>query len=561
MSGILGSSRSAHSVADILRVAIPVGVGLAAALYLKTNFPKLMGISGFSKDKSIPMVPVRRGDSTHDAEYNEDPGLFLAKCERLYGPVFNLKIHYLNLTCVSGVGLIREIYTNENVSFKDHLDDLTGLRAFMSGLTKSNKGADGRTIHDVIKNGISTQMGWIAGGLSDKMAIVTDEQLGFCQEKVIEKVPEAVAMIIASALADIFMGPKAAQDPALLKAFIYCTSEFAQLLMHGYIRNFWAIVTAKLNYNVLNPLCKYVQTLTRVATSIVEERRQQEAEANERGEEYKRPRDILQNMVDNMDYYNFIDLEDVCGHILLMVLGSVHTTGEACTSLLYFLGAYPEYIEPLYQEQTEILDEQQKERQEMRQAKLTSGEVSSMLAFESTDLDPMDDRAITNKAVKKMAKMDSIYREIMRYQLPPIMGTHKANEDVVLSNGMTITKGTRVTCNGWSVHQTQETQGEDPTEFRPFRYVGKNKAATKAAPDFLPFGLGRHVCPGRFLAVQDMKIFGALIVGRYSKIEILEREKTKLMLQNRLGTTPPSPLIFTSRPGVQLSPAAFAIAL
>jgi len=71
----------------------------------------------------------------------------------------------------------------------------------------------------------------------------------------------------------------------------------------------------------------------------------------------------------------------------------------------------------------------------------------------------------------------------------------------------------------------------------------------------------RHVCPGRFLAVHDMKIFGALIVGRYSKIEILEREKTKLMLQNRLGTTPPSPLILTSRPGVQLSPAAFAIAL
>ncbi|KAF9983447.1 hypothetical protein BGZ65_001785 [Modicella reniformis] len=549
----MSSSPAAPTIVNILRIAVPIGVGLASALYIKANFPKLLGISGFSKDKSIPMVPVRAGDSTHDAEYNEDPAFFLAKCEKNYGHVFNLKIFYLNLTCVTGVGLIREVYTNENVSFKDHLDDLTGLRAFMAGLTKSNKGADGRTIHDVIKYGISNQMDWLGRGLNDKMAIVMDEHLGFCQETVVKNVPEQVGLIIASALADIFMGPKAAQDPAILEAFIHCASDFGQLLMHGYIKNFWAIVTAKLNYNVLNPLTKYVQTLTKVAISIMEERRQEEVE---RGEEYERPKDILQNMMDNLDLYNLVDLEDACGHILLLALGSVHTTGEACTNMLYFLGAHPEYIEPMYQEQTEILDEQEKEHQEKRQAKLASGEVPSMDAFVGTDLDPKEDRAITNKAVKKMNKMDSIFRETMRYQMPPIMGTHKANEDLTLSNGMTITKGTRVTCNGWSVHQTEETQGEDPTEFRPFRFVGKNKTATKAGPDFLPFGLGRHICPGRFLAIQDMKIFGALIVGRYCKIEILEKEKTKQMLQNRLGTTPPSPLIFTSRPGVKLCPPA-----
>lgn len=59
MSGILGSSHSTHTVADVLRVAIPVGVGLASALYLKTNFPKLMGISGFSKDK-VRIASIRQ---------------------------------------------------------------------------------------------------------------------------------------------------------------------------------------------------------------------------------------------------------------------------------------------------------------------------------------------------------------------------------------------------------------------------------------------------------------------------------------------------------------------
>jgi cytochrome P450 len=38
---------------------------------------------------------------------------------------------------------------------------------------------------------------------------------------------------------------------------------------------------------------------------------------------------------------------------------------------------------------------------------------------------------------------------------------------------------------------------------------------TAVATDFLSFGLGRHACPGRFFASQEMKLMLAHIVMEY----------------------------------------------
>ncbi|KAG0275028.1 hypothetical protein BGZ96_003978 [Linnemannia gamsii] len=124
---------------------------------------------------------------------------------------------------------------------------------------------------------------------------------------------------------------------------------------------------------------------------------------------------------------------------------------------------------------------------------------------------------------------------------------HLARKPVTLSNGMKIAKGQTVVINLRSMHQSVKYQGEDPAEFRPWRFLGKAKAATKAATDFLPFGIGRHVCPGRFLAVQILKTVGALMVSRYSKIEMIDPSHEKRALLSRIGDHCPSGLIFTSR--------------
>ncbi|KAF8934048.1 cytochrome P450 [Dissophora ornata] len=527
---------------NIVTLALSAGIGMMSLAYVKKTIPRLYGISDFSRDKSIPMVAVRKGDSTHDAEFEENPDRFLEKCERQYGSVFNLMIQYQNLTCVSGQ-MAREVYAHENLNYIDHLNELTGLRSCLLTVTKSNNEIDCPLAGNIIKHAIVSKMKILTPGVVTNMDNILERDVGTStKEKVIDNAGDVIQQMVGTAMAGVFLGPKAINNEEVINTFIHSAHDFGVLLTR---------TSRKLIKNAFGqefkPLLKHVYAILRAITPILEDRRQEEERAIAQGREWVRPDDVLQYMFDQYEEIGFEDMEDMCGHILLIVLAAVHTTADSGTYLINYLAAFPEHIDTLYEEQLEILEEQVKHRQAARQEKLASGEVSSNESFVGTELDPHDDRLISPWVLKKLIKMDSFIREVLRYQLPRITATHRARADVTLSNGMVITKGTRATVNVHSVHQKEALQGPEPEEFRPWRFVGKNRGAVKAGTDFVVFGLGRHVCPGRELAIQDLKVIGSLLVSKYSKLEIVDKEKTKKMILGQLGDIPPSPIAFTSR--------------
>ncbi|KAF9290596.1 hypothetical protein BGZ68_006588 [Mortierella alpina] len=541
MLGLVSTSSGTVPV-DILRAAVPVGIGLASAAYLTLKMVSQ------SVDKSIPTVALRSGDSTHDAEYNDDPDLFLSRCEEEYGPIFNLHIFNQNLTVVSGP-MVRDVFMTEDFNFGDAMDDLTGLRAFTTSIIKSNKHPDSPVPHEIIRDSISPNLPLFTPRIVEQLVSFIDNKLGHCDHKLVENPLLVFQEMIASAMATVFMGPEVAKNRKVIDTFIQCTYDFAKVLGKDNRKSFWHTFQNRAMYGngMLNPLNKHVQVLVDAATPVILERRKQEAEAVENGVEYERPLDILQKLLDNFDKYNFVDLEDVCGHLLLLVLASVHTTSDTSTNVLYYLAAFPEHMNTLLQEQHRVLDEITREREEQRQSRLQSGEAHSAKDFKGTDLDPKNDRDLSAAAVKRMVHVDSFVREIFRYRSERLQLPHLARKNVVLSNGMTIHKGRTAIINFRSVHYNNETQGDDPAEFRPWRFVGKAKAATKVSADFLAFGMGRHACPGRFLAIQELKTVCVLMVSKYSKLEIQDPSKTKKALLTRIGDPVPTGIIFTSR--------------
>lgn len=148
-------------------------------------------------------------------------------------------------------------------------------------------------------------------------------------------------------------------------------------------------------------------------------------------------------------------------------------------------------METLRQEQMEVLDQVSKEREDQRQRELKLGTVSSINDFEGTELDPRNDRDLSSAVLKRLTRMDSFIREMMRFRCERLSLEHKARQDVVLSNGMVIPKGSKAIINMASIHQNAEVQGDDPAEFKPWRFMGQAKTATKVSSDYLPFGIGR----------------------------------------------------------------------
>ena len=54
------------------------------------------------------------------------------------------------------------------------------------------------------------------------------------------------------------------------------------------------------------------------------------------------------------------------------------------------------------------------------------------------------------------------------------------------------------------IHYDEELQGQNPNEFDALRHLKKN-SATRVERNYLPFGLGKHACPGRHFAVNEIK--------------------------------------------------------
>ncbi|KAF9288598.1 hypothetical protein BGZ68_010898 [Mortierella alpina] len=542
MLGLISTSSGADAI-GVLKAALPIGIGLASAAYLTL---KMSGQLEHGFDKSIPTVALRPGDKTHDAEYFEDPDLFLSTCEERYGPVFNLYFYNQFITMISGP-LAREVFMTEDLNFGDAANDTSGIHSFTASITKSKRAFNDPAIHEMIRDIVTPNLALFTPRIVECMLAIADKEFAIDDGKLIANPLLIFQEMIASAMANVFMGSEIAKDRNVLDSFIHCITCLADLTALGFQKSIWRTLRAKTRYGILSPLQQHVQVLVDAATPVVQERRRQEAKAIEKGVEYDRPLDILQTLLDNFDKYGLKDLEDVCGHILVMVLVSVHTTSDSSTYIAYYLAAYPEYIEPLFQEQLTVLDQISREREEQRQGKLKSGEVASAKDFEGTQLDPKNDRDLTSAAVRRMVKMDSFIREFFRFRSQRASLAHMAKRDVLLSNGITIHKGRKIMINVHSLHQNYDMQGEDPTEFRPWRFIGKSKAATKASTDFITFGMGKHACPGRFLAVQELKTVGVLLVSRFSNIEIQDPSKKMTALLSRIGTPVPTGLYFTSR--------------
>ncbi|KAF9573969.1 hypothetical protein EC968_007655 [Mortierella alpina] len=462
---------------------IAIPVGLGLASAAYLTMNLATGNS-FSTDKSIPLASLRPGDRTHDKEYFEDPDAFLQRCEEEYGPVFNIFYLGQSYTVISGPQ-IREVFLNEDFSVGDALDELNGLSTYFVSLIKSNRGDFNRVIHEIVRDHVSPNLPLFTPRIVKEM----------------EKV------------ANVFVGPEIAKSRKVIDTFFTVTADFGEMIEKNTVSaSPWRRFFKRTELNVLNPLQIHVQVLVDAATPVILERHRQEAEAMEQGIEYQRPEDVLQRMLDNFDN----------------------------TNLLYYMAAYPEYLGKLYEEQQQVLDAIQQERELLREELRKKGEPID------ADMDPSRDRDMSSVAVKGMVYMDSFVREVFRNRTERLSLPHLARKSVKLSSGILISKGCRAIINMRSAHQGPD-QGEEVTEFRPWRFVGKPKAATKVGADYLPFGMGRHACPGRFLAMQELKTIGALMVSKYSQIEVQDPTKLKTVLRSRVGEPTATGLIFSGR--------------
>jgi cytochrome P450 len=167
---------------------------------------------------------------------------------------------------------------------------------------------------------------------------------------------------------------------------------------------------------------------------------------------------------------------------------AIHTTTMAFTNILYDLAANPQYAEPMRQEVLEVI---------------------------ASD-------GWTKVSQGKMRRVDSFVKESQRMGISTLNIQRRIMKDFTFSNGVTVPAGVNVVTAAEAVH-FDEANYIEPDAFDGFRFSnirdedgeGTKHQTVSLTPDFVVFGTGRHACPGRFFAVNELKTMLAHVLLNY----------------------------------------------
>lgn len=209
-----------------------------------------------------------------------------------------------------------------------------------------------------------------------------------------------------------------------------------------------------------NVMLKYI-------APIVRERREKMKLAEQAGEEHGYVQNFLQGLIE----HEIIDKngvksqctpEQISRSILLVAFASVHTTSKNLSHGIIWLVARPDLKKQLMEEIERVLP---------------------------------NNAPATHAALAEMKFLNNFTREILRQSVDFLATGKKAMEDFTFANGYQVPKGRVVGFNLRQVnfgdnYNRDSVYGMDPE-------MSLNKISTTPAKDFITFGAGKHVCPGK----------------------------------------------------------------
>ncbi|KAF9501445.1 cytochrome P450 [Pleurotus eryngii] len=203
------------------------------------------------------------------------------------------------------------------------------------------------------------------------------------------------------------------------------------------------------------------------------------------------PFNIAEFLLENAPLEMASDADELAMRILNVNFGSIHTTSIFLSQTLFEMAQMSaEDIESVRKEVKEVLDQE---------------------------------RGWNKSALNKFWKIDSILREVARMHGLSFLGMNRITiAKGNLPDGVVIPSGYQVAVNLKHFHRDPQVY-PNPHVFDPFRFskLRENEDSsvkygfTTVDPHFLPFGAGRHACPGRFFAAMELKIMIAIILLNY----------------------------------------------
>ncbi|KAB2576303.1 Cytochrome p450 [Lasiodiplodia theobromae] len=229
------------------------------------------------------------------------------------------------------------------------------------------------------------------------------------------------------------------------------------------------------------------KTMAQLIEPEIQARRARRAELEAAGKPVPKPADSLEWMdaVARGRPWDFANAQ------LLLNFNAIHTTSLTLTHLLFDLVADPACVDALRKEIVEVLRE---------------------------------DGGWKKTSLYKMKLLDSCMKESQRINVQSALFMNRvATAPVKLSDGTIIPKGATTAVPTLHMLDDESRWGARPTEFDGHRFLRMREQPgnenrwqfVTTSAEHLGFGHGKHACPGRFFASNEIKIAVAHLLLKY----------------------------------------------
>ncbi|PWW77973.1 cytochrome P450 [Tuber magnatum] len=348
-------------------------------------------------------------------------------------------------------------------------------------------------IRDALRIKLSQDLGSMREVILEETRFAIDCEFPRCtaDEWTSVSVFAVILRLVARPSARAFVGLPLCRDEDWLTISIAFSAEVLKAAdnvarVPKFLRSFWSYL-----FNPGKVLDSHKRKAESLLAPIIQKRLEEESLAEKNGTVYERPNDVLQVLLDRVTPHH--RTPDCLAEIqMLICLASIHSVSLVFVNTIFDLAEHQECIQPI--------------REEME----------SLISANGGVLDRM--------VLRKMRKTDSFCKEVSRTTVGLFNFNCMARKGLTLSDGTYLPKGTMLAAPA-AIFATDPDIIEHPETFDGFRWykrslqvregeVNSNGWAT-TSPHDLVFGHGKHACPGRFFATEELKFMLTFILLQY----------------------------------------------
>ncbi|KAK0610797.1 cytochrome P450 [Immersiella caudata] len=486
-----------HILGEKLYLVLPTIVALLALIIV----PRV-----FAKDplKHIPDVGQELGsdEKRRQAFLMDSRHLYQEGYQKFKDGVFKL----LTTRTTTPVVVVAPRYLNELKKLPDDVLSFDAAIAETMHVKYTQIEPGNKSIPHAIKTSLTPSLPRLSPPLTDEARESFNMEMPPCDNWTPVNINRILLRVVAMVSGRIFIGPDLCRSEEYLDAAINYTIEV--MMARGEVDAMPAWKRPFLARSL--PAVKRLEARIKQAHAFM----QPVVEARKRLPADQKPDDMLQWLMESQQKFGDDNSVEKLARLQLgLSFAAIHTTTMTATNAFYNLAAYPHLIPILRDEIVSVLSEH-------------NGEMSA-------------------PALQAMKKLDSFLKETLRFH-PPGTGSfsRKVLKPFNLSSGEYIPKGVVIEVPAHAIARDPEVF-VNPDEFDGLRFYNirqeareKGEAEAAAQNQFvsvsqssLTFGYGRHACPGRFLAANEIKMIVATAVmmfdmkledgaeGRYANFE------------------------------------------